>query len=114
MMAKANMTCIRTDLCAWGAKDPDSGKLYGKAMRFACTFSMVPLARTCSGDHEHEVVKGVVLRGAFKGTMRSALSGQYPCHCEPHGQCLQNTTSDAVLSVSGSRCAPLAGLDDVR
>lgn len=78
MIAKANMTCIDTDLCAWGAKDPDSGALYGKAMRFACTFSMVPLARTCSGDHKHEVIQGVVRRGAFKGRRRSALSGQYP------------------------------------
>ena len=30
-MGKAKLTRINTHLCAWGAKDPDNGKLHGKA-----------------------------------------------------------------------------------
>lgn len=102
MMAKAKMTRIDTHLCAWGAKDPDSGKLYGKAMRFACTFSMAPLARTCSGDHKHEVVQGIIRRGPFKGMRRSAISGRYPLPLCAAWAALakHHLTADIVLSAS--------------
>ena len=47
MMSASNMRYVDTDLCAWGAKDPWSGRFYNKTMRFACTFAMGPLARKC-------------------------------------------------------------------
>ncbi len=83
MIDMANMECVETNLCAWGARDPGSGLLYQKAMRFASTFNMKPLARTCPKSHAHQVVEGVVSRGPLKGRSRSAISGQYPmplCH----------------------------------
>ena len=78
MMHASKMSYVDTDLCAWGAKDPCSGKFYHKTMRFACTFNMESLMRRCQNDHEHELVQGVIREGPFKGRSRSAISGQYP------------------------------------
>ena len=78
MVLSADMDSVVMDLCAWGAKDPVSGRYYQKSMKFACTFSMQPLARTCPQDHEHEPVQGTIREGPFKGRHRSALSGRYP------------------------------------
>ena len=72
------MGLIETDSCAWGAKDPVSGKYYGKAFRFACTFDMQTMRRRCTKDHEHEVVQGRIREGLYKGRHRSAISGRYP------------------------------------
>ena len=77
MIRASNMRYVDVDLCAWGAKDPWSGKFYNKTMRFACTFNMEPLVRKCPKDHEHESVKGCI-RGSLKNRRRSAISGQYP------------------------------------
>ena len=78
MVLSADMDSVVMDLCAWGAKDPVSGRYYQKSMKFACTFSMQPLARKCPQDHEHEPVQGTIREGPFKGRHRSALSGRYP------------------------------------
>ena len=78
MIHASKMDCVDMDLCAWGARDPSSGKFYNKHMRFACTFNMQPLARRCPKDHEHEPIQGVIREGPFKGRSRSAISGQYP------------------------------------
>ena len=78
MIHASKMSYKDTDLCAWGAKDPCSGKFYHKTMRFACTFNMESLMRRCQNDHEHELVQGVIREGPFKGSSRSAISGQYP------------------------------------
>ena len=74
----SKMSYADTDLCAWGAKDPCSGKLYYKSMRLACTFNVESLMRKCQKDHEHEIIQGVLREGPFKGRTRSAISGQYP------------------------------------
>ena len=78
MVDKGSMEFVQTDLCAWGAADPESDNFYHKAMRFASTFNMKPLARTCPKNHEHEPVQGNVREGPLKGRRRSAISGQYP------------------------------------
>ena len=78
MIHASKMSYVDTDLCAWGAKDPCSDKLYNKTMRFACTFNMESLMRRCQNDHDHELVQGVIREGPFKGRSRSAISGQYP------------------------------------
>lgn len=78
MVCAGKMLCVQTDLCAWGSKDPVSGHFYHKSMKFACTFNIMSLIRSCPADHEHEVVKGTIREGPFKGRHRSALSGQYP------------------------------------
>ena len=76
-MIHANkMSYKDTDLCAWGAKDPCSGKFYYKTMRLACTFNVESLMRRCHNDHEHEHVQGVIREGPFKGRSRSAISWQ--------------------------------------
>ena len=79
MVWSADMDSVVTDLCAWGAKDPVSGRYYQKSMKFASTFSMQPLARKCPHmAHEHEPVQGTIREGPFKGRRRTALSGRYP------------------------------------
>ena len=78
MLHAGNMSCVDTDLCAWGATDPYSGKFYQKTMRFACTFDCESMRRQCPKDHEHEIVQGHLQGGPFKGRLRSAISGQYP------------------------------------
>ena len=78
MIHASKMSYVDTDLCAWGAKDPCSGKFYHKTMRLACTFNVESLMRRCQKDHEHEIVQGVLRGGPFKGRSRSAISGQYP------------------------------------
>ena len=78
MIHASKMSCVDMDLCAWGAKDPCSGKFYHKTIRFACAFNMESLMRRCQKDHEHEIVQGVLRGGPFKGRSRSAISGQYP------------------------------------
>ena len=78
MIHASKMSYVDTDLCAWGAKDPCSGKFYYKTMRFACTFNMESLMHRCQKDHEHEIVQGAIREGPFKGRSRSAISGQYP------------------------------------
>ena len=83
MIGRAGMMSVDTHGCAWGAKDPVSGRYYAKVMRFACTFTLQPLARKCPGNHQHEVVKGRISQGHFKGRLRSAVSGEYPmAFCE--------------------------------
>jgi hypothetical protein len=74
----SKMSYVDTDLCAWGAKDPCSGKFYHKTIRLACTFNVESLMRRCQQDHEHEIVQGKLKGSAFKGRTRSAISGQYP------------------------------------
>ena len=78
MIHASKISIVDTDLRAWGAKDPCSGKLYNKTMRFACTFNMESLTRRCQKDHEHERARGVIPEGPLKGRSRSAISGQYP------------------------------------
>ena len=74
----SKMSYVDTDLCAWGAKDPCSGKFYHKTIRLACTFNVESLMRRCQQDHEHEIVQGKLKGSPFKGRTRSAISGQYP------------------------------------
>ena len=78
MIHASKMSYVDTDLCAWGAKDPCSGKFYYKTMRLACTFNVESLMRRRQKDHEHEIVQGVIREGPFKGRSRCAISGQYP------------------------------------
>ena len=40
MIRASKMSYVDTDLCAWGAKDPCSGKFYHKTMRLACMFNV--------------------------------------------------------------------------
>ena len=86
MMSASNMRYVDMDLCAWGAKDPWSGRFYNKTMRFACTFAMGPLARKCPKDHEHHRVikhfaqkrgEGVPGPGYSKRNLRKQCE-QYP------------------------------------
>ena len=78
MIRASKMSCVDTDLCAWGAKDPCSRKFYHKTVRLACTFDVESLMRKCPKDHEHEIIQGAIRQGPFKGRTRSAISGQYP------------------------------------
>ena len=78
LVVVASLGKVVTDLCAWGSKDPVSGKYYHKPMQFACSFDIRALACKCPRNHEHEVVKGTISQGPFKGRQRSAISGQYP------------------------------------
>ena len=87
MMSASNMRYVDMDLCAWGAKDPWSGRFYNKTMRFACTFAMGPLARKCPKDHEHQRVvklfaqkRGEAVPGYSKRSWRKRceISAQYP------------------------------------
>ena len=43
MIHASKMHSVVTDLCAWGAKGPCSGKFYNKTVRFACTLNMESL-----------------------------------------------------------------------
>ena len=74
----SKMSWVKTELCAWGAKDPCSGKHYQKCMKFSSTFNMGPLACKCPKNHEHEPVQGTISAGPCKGKRRSTISGQYP------------------------------------
>ena len=38
MVHAGKMQCVQTDVCAWGSKDPVSGRFYHKSMKLACTF----------------------------------------------------------------------------
>ena len=78
MVHAGKMQCVRTDSCAWGSKDPVSGRFYRSSMKLACTFNIISLERKCPGYHEHEKVCGTIRKGLFKGMARSALSGRYP------------------------------------
>ena len=74
------------DLCAYGlreegslAEEAGSGKFYKKAVILAATYrEIVEVAKTCPGDHEHQVVRGSTKGLDGKWVRRSQLSGAYP------------------------------------
>ena len=78
MVHAGKMQCVQTNVCAWGSKDPVSGRFYHKLLKMACTFNIMSSMRNCPGDHAHEHVQGTIREGHFKGRTRSALSGRYP------------------------------------
>ena len=78
MVHAGKMQCVQTNVCAWGSKDPVSGRFYHKLLKIACTFNIMSSMRNCPGDHAHEHVQGTIREGHFKGRTRSALSGRYP------------------------------------
>ena len=53
-------------------------QVFHKTLRLACTFNIESLRHKCPKDHEHEIVQGYVREAPFKGSKRSAISGQYP------------------------------------
>ena len=86
----SKMSYVDTDLCAWGAKDPCSGKLYHKTMRFACTFNMESLMCRCQTDHEHEIIQGAIKRGPHsRAGVGARFQGNILCHYAMHGHPLQ-------------------------
>ena len=68
MIHASKMSYTDTDLCAWGAKDPCSGKFYHNTMRFACTFSLESLMRRCQ--------KRSRTRGCSRRYKRGPIQGQ--------------------------------------
>ena len=84
-----NMKKVFFDSCAWGHRDPGSGKPYLKRQCIAAfaSVNLSPLVRRCSCGREagiHERIEGMTTRpGDPSKVRRSVLSGEYPmrlCH----------------------------------
>ena len=78
------------DSCAWGHRDPGSGKPYLKRQCIAAfaSVNLSPLVRCCSCSREagiHERIEGMTTRPGYPSKVRrSVLSGEYPHELVPH------------------------------
>ena len=65
--------------CAYGHRDPGSGRLYLKRQGFLANVDLSDLCVPCTcGRVKHQCVSGLVQGGPRHGERRSAVSGEYP------------------------------------
>ncbi len=84
--------------CAYGHRDPGSGKLYRKFQKFGANVDISSLSRRCRCKTSHEVCQGHVVGGAQHGQARTSVAGAYPqAMCES----LAAIISDVVGMATG-------------